>query len=198
MNLTESPVEFILSFDGAKELIWDRLTFKELNHLRACSKGLQKMVSDKSEEIVANYTKMINRKIDRLQPIPAARGSANDLSTTCFDTGYIVIYNYYHCLTKHTYLLMNPRSHTELQRLMKRLHSQMKLHYGKKYAFDTDHYNISDHRSRSGVTRFMQWYSLFDLMTGIYLANTGRKWSSFHWDKEGLDRMEYLQGKLLP
>ena len=190
MNLTESPVEFILSFDGAKELIWDRLTFKELNHLRACSKGLQKMVSDKSEEIVANYTQIINRKIDRLQPIPAARGSANDLSTTCFDTGYIVIYNYYHCITKHSYLMLNSHSHTELQKLMKRLHSQMKLHYGKKYVFDTDRYKVSDAET--------QLYSLFELMTCIYLANTGNKWSSFRWDKEGIDRMEYLQRKLLP
>jgi len=204
MNLTESPVEFILSFDGAKDIIWDRLTFKELNHLRACSKGLQKMISDKSEKIVTTYTQIINRKIDHLKPVDPVRHmrAVWRHRSTCFDTGYIVIYNYYHCLTKHSYLLMNSRSHTELQKLMKRLHRQMELHYGEKYVFDTNRYKISDYET--------QWYSLFELMTGIYLTGKwssttwcslhrhGKDGSSFHVDKGGIDRIEYLQGKLLP
>jgi len=179
MTLKESPMEFVLAFEGVGDLIWDRMTFKELNHLRACSKELQKMVSMESEKTVNKYIKILNRKITRLQP-----------ANTCFDIGYIVIYNYYHTLAKYSCLMMNSQTHTEFQNLMRRFHTQKKTHIGKRYVLDEDRYKLTDID--------MQCYTLFDIMTYIYLTNTGSEWASFHWDKEGLNEMKYLQGKLLP
>jgi len=176
-----SLMEHVLTTEYIKDMVLDNLTIKELNHIRACSKGLQTVVSEYSEQQMNRYLDIINRKITQLCP---------DKMTTIYDTPYIVIYNYYHAIIKYSFLTLG--THTEFGRLMRRLHDQKVEHQGRKYAFDTDQYKQMD------VSVSMHSYSLFDIMTVIYLCNTGSDWTSYHWSGEGLDEMKFLQGKLLP
>ena len=174
-----SLMEHVLTTEYIKDMVLDNLTIKELNHIRACSKGLQTVVSEYSEQQMNRYLDIINRKITQLCP---------DKMTTIYDTPYIVIYNYYHAIIKYSFLTLG--THTGLHKLMRRLHDKKVLHRGYKYVLDTDRYIKLDTSVRN--------YSLFDIMTVIYLCNTGSGWASYHWSGDELDEMKYIQGKLLP
>jgi len=172
-------MEHILTTEYISDMVMDNLTTKELNHLRACSKELQRVVSGYSEQKMNHYLGIINRKLTQLR---------QDTWTSIYEMPYIVIYNYYHAIIKYSFLTLG--THTEFQGLMRRLHDKKAIHCGHKYALDTDRYKKTT----------LEWhsYSLFDIMTCIYLCNTGSDWSSYHWSGEGLDQMKYFQGKLLP
>ena len=176
-----SPMEQVLTTEYINDMVMDRLTIKELNHIRACSKELQKVISDYSEQKMRYYLDIINRKITLLR---------QDKLNTIYEMPYIVMYNYYHTITRYSCLMLEPRIHTEFQKLMRCLHAKKTIHRGHTYVFDTDHYKKTDIGMHS--------YSLFDIMIGIYLYNTGKDWVSYRWSGEGLDQMKYLQGKLLP
>jgi len=172
-------MEGILTTEYIKDIILDNLTIKELNHIRACSKDLQRPVSEYSEQKMNPYLDIINRKVTNLRQ--------EDITTT-FEMPYIVIYNYYHAIIKYSFLTLG--THTGLHKLMRRLHDKKVLHRGYKYVLDTDRYIKLDTSVRN--------YSLFDIMTVIYLCNTGSGWASYHWSGDELDEMKYIQGKLLP
>jgi len=174
-----SVMEYVFTTEYIKDIIMDNMTIKELNHIRACSKELQRVVSDYSEQQMNSYMYIINRKITQL---------CQEKITTTYDMPYIVIYNYYHAIIKYSLLILG--THMEFGRLMRRLHDMKTTHLGHKYVFDIDRYKKTH--------TVMHSYSLFDIMTGIYLCNTGNDWTSYHWSGEGLDEMKFLQGKLLP
>jgi len=180
-NLVMSPMEHVFTTEYIKDMIMDNLTIKELNHIRACSKGLQDVISKYSEQKMIPYLYSINRKVTQLR---------QDNLNTIYEMPYIIIYNYYHTIIKYSCLILSLNTHIEFQKLMECLRAKKIIHLGHKYVFDTDKYNKTDIGMHS--------YSLFDIMTGIYLYNTGRDWASYHWSEEGLDQMKYLQGKLLP
>ena len=190
MEQVLSPMEQVLTTEYINDIILDNLTTKELNTMRACSKDLQKVVSDYSEHKINSYLKIINRKIPKLFKSPELPELPQDHTSSIYATPYIVIYNYYHAIIRYSCLILEPSKHTEFQRLMRCLHAKKTTHLGPKYTFDTDRYKKTD----------VSWYSysLFDIMTCIYLCNTGRAWASYHWSEEGLDEMRFLQGKLLP
>ena len=165
-------------------MILDNLTTKELNNMRTCSKDLQKVISDYSAHKINSYLNIINRKIPKILKSPHGHMSS------IYATPYIVIYNYYHAIIRYSCLILEPHAHTEFQGLMRSLHDKKVNHRGPKYSFDIDRYKKRD------VSMYR--YSLFDIMTCIYLCNTGRAWTSYHWSGEGLDEIRFLQGKLLP
>ena len=174
-------MEYVLTTEYIKDMVLDNLTIKELNHIRACSKELQRVISEYSEQKMNPYLDIINRKITQLR---------QDNLNTIYEMPYTVIYNYYHTIIKYSCLMLEPRTHTKFQKLMRCLHAKKTIHPGHKYTFDIDRYKKSDISMHS--------YSLFDIMTGIYLYNTGSDWTSYHWSGEGLDVIKFLQGKLLP
>jgi len=174
-------MEHVLSTDYIKDMILDHVTFKELNHMRVCSRDLQEVVSEYSEQKMKSYLNIINCKISQLR---------QDTLTTCYEMPYIVVYNYYHAIIKYYCLLLEPQAHTEFQKLMRCFHSKKIVHLGYKYVFDTDRYKKSSIKMHS--------YSLFEIMTCIYLCNTGNDWASYHWSGEELDVIKFIQGKLLP
>ena len=176
-----SPMEQVLTTEYINDMVLDNLTIKELNHIRACSKELQRVISEYSEQPMNHYLNIINRRITLLR---------QDKLTTIHDMPYTVIYNYYHTIIKYSCLMLEPHIHIEFQKLMQCLHAKKIIHLGHKYVFDTDHYKKTDIGMHS--------YSLFDIMTCIYLYNTGNDWISYRWSGEGLDQMKYLHGKLLP
>jgi len=176
-----SPMEQIFTTEHINDMVMSHLTTKELNHIRACSKDLQKVISEYSEQKMNTYLNIINRKITLLR---------QDNMSNIYEMPYIVIYNYYHTIAKYSCLMLEPRTHTKFQKLMRCLHAKETIHRGHKYTFDIDRYKKTDISMHS--------FSLFDIMTGIYLNNTGRNWTSYHWSGEGLDAIKFLQGKLLP
>ena len=176
-----SPMVQVFTTEYINDMIMDHLTIKELNHIRACSKDLQKVISEYSEQKMNSYLNIINRRITQLR---------QDKLTTIYDMPYTVIYNYYHTIIKYSCLILEPHTHTEFQRLMRCLHAKKTIHRGHKYTLDIDRYKKTDISMHS--------YSLFDIMAGIYLYNTGRDWASYHWSEEGLNVIKFLQGKLLP
>ena len=180
-NLVMSPMEHVLTTEYIKDMIMDNLTIKELNHIRACSKRLQGVISEYSEQKMIPYLYSINRKVTQLR---------QDNLNTIYETPYIVINNYYHTIIKYSCLILSLNTHTEFQKLMRCLHARKIIHLGPTYVFDTDKYN------KTSIA--MHSYSLFDIMTSIYLCNTGSDWSTYHWSEEGLDVMKFLRGKLLP
>ena len=91
-------------------------------------------------------------------------------------------------ISKYSYLMLETTE--ELQKLMNTLHAKKSIHLGHKYIFDIDRYKQLDIKVNS--------YTLFDIMTYIYLYNTGQYWYACHWPIHQLDQMKYLQGKLLP
>ena len=184
MEQVLSPMEQVLTTEYINDIILDNLTTKELNTMRTCSKDLQKVISDYSEHKINSYLKIINRKIPKLLKL------SHDNTSSIYATPYIVIYNYYHAIIRYSCLILEPSKHTEFQRLMRSLHDKKIIHLGPKYTFDTDRYKKTDVSMHS--------YSLFDIMTCIYLCNTGSDWASYHWSEEGLDVIKFLQGKLLP
>ena len=174
-------MEQVLFIDYVKDMILDKLTIKEFNHMRACSKSLQSVVSEYSEKKMESYIIIINRKITQLRP--------NKLYH-CFETSYIVLYNYYHTIIMYSCLVLDIDRNVKFKKLMRCLHAKKSIHLGHMYIFDTSQYKKTDTKKYS--------YSLFDIMTCNYLYNTGSDWTSYHWSGEGLDEMKYLQGKLLP
>jgi len=187
MEQVLSPMEQVLTTEYINDIILDNLTTKELNNMRTCSKDLQKVVSDYSEHKINSYLKVINRKLLKSPELPEL---PQDNMSSIYATPYIVIYNYYHAIIRYSCLILEPSKHTEFQGLMRTLHDKKVIHRGPKYSFDTDRYKKTD----------VSWYSysLFDIMTCIYLCNTGSAWTTYHWSEEGLDEMRFLQGKLLP
>jgi len=174
-------MEHVLTTEYIRELVLDHLTIKELNNIRCCSKELQIVISEYSEQKMVLYMNIINRKITKL---------CQDNMSSLYEMPYIVIYNYYHIIIRYSYLILEHLTHTEFQKLMRCLHDKKVEHRGHKYIFDTDRYKKSDIGKHS--------YSLFDIMTCIYLCNTGNEWSSYHCPKEHLPQLKFLQGKLLP
>lgn len=174
-------MEYVLTTEYIKDIVMDYLTIRELNNIRACSKDLQRSISEYSEQKMNRYLIIINRKVDRLR---------QDTLSTIYDMPYTVIYNYYHTIIKYSCLVLESHTHTELQKLMRCFRDKYIIHSGRKYTFDNDRYKQSD------IT--MHNYSLLDIMAGIYLANTGNDWTSYHWSGEGVDVMRFLQGRLLP
>ena len=79
-----APMEQVLTTEYINDMVMDHLTIKELNHIRACSKELQRVISEYSEQKMNHYLNIINRKITQLR---------QDKLNTIHDMPYTVIYN---------------------------------------------------------------------------------------------------------
>jgi len=176
-------IEHSLSIDYIKELILDNISYVELNHLRCCSKDLQRIVSDYSEHKMFPYLKIIHFKIKYLN---------TSKLNNYLGAPYIIIYNYYHEIIKYSYLMMNKETNYLFQKLKTTLNTKKVVHFGYKYNFDGNHFKKEDKINKYS-------YTLFDIMCNIYLTNKGGFWSKdVIKTKNELDEIEFLQGTLLP
>jgi len=174
-------MEHVLLTEYIKDIILDNVTFRELNHLRCCSRSLQEIVSEHSEYRMKPYVGIIHSRISNL---------CQDKLNTIYDTPYIIIYNYYHTIIKYSYLMTGAGKHEGLQKLTQCLHDKKTIHLGHKFIFDTDRYKKLGNEATT--------YTLFEIMTCIYLYNTGRDWSVYHWANDHLHQLKFFQGTLLP
>ena len=86
-------MEQVLTTEYINDMVLDNLTIKELNHIRACSKELQRVISEYSEQKMNHYLNIINRKITLLR---------QDKMSNIYEMPYTIIYNYYHTIIKYS------------------------------------------------------------------------------------------------
>jgi len=174
-------MEKVFTTEYLNNKVLDQLSPYDLNNLRACSTTLQDSISRYSNEKMEHYCNIVTRKIPRL-----------DISNIIhiYDMKYNIIYNYYHTAIKYRCMVLDKHLSPVFNQLMNTLHNTKRTLFGHTFTLDTDSYrkNLPERGS----------FTLFDIMSNIYLENKGNFLVGKSVENDNMDQIKFLQGTLLP
>ena len=104
---------------------------------------------------------------------------------------YNIIYNYYHTAIKYRCMVLDKHLSPVFNQLMNTLHNKKRVLFGHTFTLDIDAYR-KDRQTGKGS------FTLFDIMSNIYLENKGNSLVGKSVENDNMDQIKFLQGKLLP
>ena len=187
-------MEKVLTTEYLNDRVLDLLSPYDLNNLRACSTTLQDTISRYSNEKMEYNCNIVTRKIPRLPTYDIihvfSMNPGTSKSIHIYDMIYNIIYNYYHRTIKYRCMVLDKHLSPVFNQLMNTIHNKKRVLFGHTFSLDTDAYrkNLPEKRS----------FTLFDIMTNIYLENKGNFLVGKSSENNNMDQIKFLQGTLLP
>jgi len=174
-------MEKVFTTEYLNDKIMDQLSPYDLNNLRACSLTLQDSISRYSNEKMEHHCNNVNRVEYTLR-------HRNTIHV--YDMKYNIIYNYYHTAIKYRCMILDKHLSPVFNQLMNTLHNKKRVLFGHTFTLDTDSYrkNLPEKRS----------FTLYNIMTNIYLENKGTFLVGKSVENNNMDQIKFLQGTLLP
>ena len=174
-------MEKVFTTEYLNNKVLDQLSPYDLNNLRACSTTLQDSISRYSNEKMEHNCNIVKCKVSRLK-------TTNIIHI--YDMNYNIIYNYYHTAIKYRCMILDKHLSPVFNQLMNTLHNKKRVLFGHTFTLDTDSYrkNLPEKRS----------FTLYNIMTNIYLENKGTFLVGKSVENNNMDQIKFLQGTLLP
>jgi len=174
-------MEQVLTTDYLNHKIMKQLSPYDLNNVRACSTTLRDSISRYSNEEMKHYCEIVKRKISILD-------TSNIIHM--YDMKYNIIYNYYYTAIVYSCMVLPKHVSPIFPKLMNTFHTKKAILFGYTFTFNDGLYskNLPE----------MDSFTLYDIMSNIYLENKGNYFTDHVLTGKDISMMTYLQGKLLP